>query len=107
MSIARKTELRLLAQPERELVERTHHPAIARLSPAELAQARRLLRDFHDKARDIARQQKREMRGKADPRGAGPARDNTGHVTKQRVLAQAIKRVNCQIARSAEPEAAA
>jgi hypothetical protein len=102
MSIARKTEQRILAQGEREVVERTHHPAICRLSRDELAELRRLLRSYRDKARDVAQRQRREMRGKAEPRGVSAARDNAGTVTKQQVLAQALKRVNRELAR---PEA--
>jgi len=94
MSIARKTEHRILAQGEREVVELTHHPAVCNLSREDLAETRRLLRVYRDKARDIAQQQRREMRGKAEPRGAEPARNNAGSVTKQQVFAQALKRLN-------------
>ncbi|MGK7870835.1 hypothetical protein [Falsiroseomonas sp. E2-1-a20] len=99
MSIARKAEQRILAQGEREVVDRTHHPAIAKLSREDLAETRHLLRTFRDKARDVAQQQRREMRGKGEARGVAAARDNTGTVTKQQVFGQALKRVNCQIGR--------
>ena len=50
------------------------------------------LRAARDRARVIARQQKREMRGKAAPKGARPARDNTGTADKAEVLVAALKR---------------
>jgi hypothetical protein len=100
MSIARKTEHRILAESEREIVERTHYPAICNLSQEDLAETRRLLRTYRDKARDIAQQQRREMRGKAEPRGGAAARDNAGTVTKQQVFAQALKRVNRESGRA-------
>ena len=60
----------MLTEAEFEVVRQTHYPAIMALSAGELADAGRRLRDFRDKARDRARQQRREMRGKANPRGA-------------------------------------
>ena len=99
MSIARKAENRILTQGEREIVAPTHHPAICDLSRENLTEKRRLLRSYRDKARDVAQQQRREMRGKAEPRGVGAARDNSGTVTKQQIFAQALKRVSREIGR--------
>lgn len=101
MSIATKTERRLLTQSETEIVEPTHYPAICSFSGDELQDRRRLLRDYRDKARDVASQQRREMRGKGQARGAVPARDNTGTRMKQQIFAQALKRVKKEIARRA------
>lgn len=102
MSVPMTTEQRMLTAAEFELVKQTHYPAIMELSEAELADAGRRLRDFRNKARDVARQQRREMRGKANPRGARPASDNTGTTRKQQVFASALKRVNRELERSAK-----
>lgn len=84
---------RLLRVSERELVAMTRVTALAKQSEAELRELIPRLRAARDRARVIARQQKREMRGKAAPRGATPARDNTGSADKAEVLVAALKRV--------------
>ncbi len=94
MSMPMSTEQRMLTAAEFEVVKRTHYPDIAALSTGELADAAKRLRDFRDKARDVAHQQRREMRGKADPRGARAARDNTGTTVKRQIFASALRRVN-------------
>ncbi len=71
MSGPTKTDAaRLLTLSEQEVVRLTHYPAIAGLSRRELQALARHLREARYRARDIARQQRREMRGKAEPRGA-------------------------------------
>ncbi|MCB4823473.1 hypothetical protein [Roseicella aerolata] len=99
MAIGRREEARLLSQAEREAVEPTHYPAISDLPEEALRDAIRRLRELRNRAGDIARQQRREMRRKAEPRGAAPASDNAGTQRKQQVLAAALKRVNREIAR--------
>lgn len=84
---------RLLTVSELEAVNLTQDPTIAQLPREELQRLSRYLKEARDRARDIARQQRREIRGKSEPRGATPARDNTGTVAKEHVLAQALKRV--------------
>jgi hypothetical protein len=96
MSVTIATEKRMLTAPEFEVVERTHYPQICELPKGDLDQTARLLRDYRNKARDIARQQRREMRGKAAPRGAQPARDNTGTSMKKRIFSDALQRVNSE-----------
>ena len=92
-------EARLLTASEQEAVSLTQHPAIAGLSRRELQALARRLREARYRARDIARQQRREMRGKAAPRGSTPARDNTGTVAKGEVLAEALERVTQELRR--------
>jgi hypothetical protein len=94
MSVPIATEQRMLTEAEFEVVKQTHYPEIAELSEEQLADATRRLRDYRDKARDVSRQQRREMRGKADPRGARPAKDNTGTAMKKQIFASALRRVN-------------
>ena len=99
MSLPIRTEKRMLTEVEFEAVHRTHFPQIAELSKDELDQTARLLRDYRNKARDVARQQRREMRGKAQPRAARPASDNTGTSLKKQIFSSALKRVNSERAR--------
>jgi hypothetical protein len=94
-----RSETRLLSKDELALVEKTHNPTLAELSDGELSKIHKLLRDRRDKARGIADRQKREMRGKADPKGARPAGDNTGTHSKRDVLAEALSRLNEELKR--------
>lgn len=87
-------ERRFLAADEFDRVRRTHYPAIRDLSPAEVGDLRRQIRDMRDKARDTARRQRREMRGKQEARGARPAGDHTGTSIKAELFAGALKRLN-------------
>ena len=94
MSVPTATEKRALSQAELELVQQTHYPEICELPASALADAARRLRDHRDKARDRARQQRRELRGKAAARGASAARDDRGQARKGEILSGALKRVN-------------
>lgn len=99
MSISRTQERKILAKDEFELVQDSHHPEVEKLSLEELQELVKRIRKERDKARDIARQQRREMRGKADARGATPAQGNAGTVVKKQVFANALKRANSQLSR--------
>jgi len=72
------------------------------LSRDELIAVAKRVRGFRDKARDVGHQQRREMRGKSAPRGAQPARDNTGTSVKMQIFAGALKRLNQEIRRAEE-----
>jgi len=104
LSVQRDVEARLLTEQERADVDASRFPAILELSRAELVALVKRLREHRDRAQAIGRQQRREMRGKSDARGASPARDNLGSVQKAQVLAQAVKRANSELARHDEPE---
>lgn len=97
MSIATKSEMRLLTQDEAQLVAVTRREGIVSASDQELRQVVALLRERRDRARGIARQLRREMRGKAA--SARPPTDNSGNKLKARVLSCAIQRANREIAR--------
>ncbi|WP_142847700.1 hypothetical protein [Telmatospirillum sp. J64-1] len=99
MSQTIRTEKRLLTDAEFEVVNQTHYPTLSQLSQDDLAGMVRRLREFRDKARDIARQQRREMRGKADPRGARPASDNSGTKMKNQIFSDALKRTKRELSR--------
>lgn len=98
-------EARLLTAAEQEAVSLTLQPAIAGLSRPDLQALARRLREARDRARAIASQQRREMRGKSAPRGATAARGDAGTVAKEQVLADAVRRISEELRRT--PAAAA
>lgn len=104
MSVPISTEKRMLTETEFEVVKQTHYPDICDLSRDQLAEAVRRIRDYRNKARDVSRQQRREMRGKAAPRGATPARDNTGTSMKKQIFAHALRRANKEMQRFEQAE---
>jgi hypothetical protein len=106
MAQSSKATARLLDKAELDLVARTQRGAIASLPDDELRDLAGKLRERRDKARDGARRQKREMRGKAEPKGAKPASDNTGTKAKADALTAALKRVGAERTRRAEKERA-
>ena len=69
MSIPTKTEQSLLSHAEFEIVRGTHHPAIYQNDVAALKSLKTRLRDVLGKERTLARQKRREVRGKAEARG--------------------------------------
>ena len=99
MGYSRKSELRHVTADEASLIEKSHHPALAALSDAELTELRKALRERRDRAQTMAHQQRREARRKAEPRGATAAYDNSGTLRKADVLAGAMRRINGEIAR--------
>lgn len=102
MSISTKSELRLLTNDEAKIVAVTRREGITSASDQELRQAVALLRERRDRARGIARQQRREMRGKAP--SSSPASDNSGNKLKARVLSGAIQRANSELSRRKSKE---
>ena len=99
MSDRAQLEARLLNAAERDIVSATRPPAIEQLSVEQLKVLAQRLRRARDRAKDIGSQQKREMRGKAEPRGAKPTRDNAGTLAKAQVLGEAIGRVEEELSR--------
>jgi len=99
MSDAAKLEARLLTAAEAELVAVSRPPEIERQSVDELKTVARRLREAHDRAKTIGTRQAREMRGKAEPRGASPAKDNVGTVEKARALRDALDRIEAELKR--------
>jgi hypothetical protein len=99
LSEAAKLEARLLTAAELELVAVSRPPEIERQSVDELKAAARRLREAHDRAKAIGTRQAREMRGKAEPRGATPAKDNSGTVGKAQALREALDRVEAELGR--------
>ena len=94
MARTRNDEPRLLSSHEHELVQQTHHPALRDLDDSDLSDLIRRLREQRDRARDVSRQQRREVRGKSAPSGTRPATDNSGTKEKGALLAAALKRTS-------------
>ncbi|MEO8812106.1 MAG: hypothetical protein ABI376_04245 [Caulobacteraceae bacterium] len=99
MAIARKDEARALDADERDLVEKSHHPAVQALPDKELADLVKLVRERRDKARDQEHRLRREIRGKSPARGATPATAEEGSKLKVAVLAMAMRRLNNEMER--------
>lgn len=103
MSARRDRESSLLTEQEKADVDQTRYPEILKLTRHDLVGLIKRLRESRDRAQAISRRQQREIRGKAVPRGAEPARDNLGSIQKAQVLAQAVKRGNAELARLDAP----
>ena len=99
MSDRAQLEARLLNAAELEIVNATRPPAIEQLSVEQLKVLAQRLRRARDRAKGYCAQQKREMRGKADPRGTKLTQDNTGTLAKAQVLGGAIERVEVELSR--------
>jgi len=99
MSDQKQLEARLLKAGELEDVNTTRPPAIEEASGEHLKVLAQRLRRARDRAKDIATRQKREMRGKAEPRGTKPTRDNAGTLAKAQVLGEAIERIEEELSR--------
>ncbi len=101
MRDAAKLEARLLTAAEFELVALTRPPEIERLSDDELKALARRLREAANRAHAIGARQTREIRGKAEPHGARPAKDNLGTFGKALALREALERVDAEQRRRA------
>lgn len=101
MSGSNENEDRMLTVAEREMVAQTRLPAVEALARDDIQALGKRLREARDCSRSIASQQQREMRGKSDPRGAAPARDNTGSEGKT----EALKRLTAALRRLNRPTA--
>ena len=99
MAITKKQEVRALTAGERELVSKTSGRAVKALTDTQLASLVKLVRTRRDKARTVAERQRRELRGKAKPRGATPPKADDGSRLKLTVLATALDNLNAETAR--------
>ncbi len=105
MSISCKRERSLLSHEEFALISDTHHPAIYQLDGGRLRALKVRLREQRDKARTLARQRRREARGKAEPRGQSFPGTYEHPLTRKQIFAAALKRVNREVDRLRKLEA--
>lgn len=94
MSTRIKDEARILDTSERELVEATHHPALQAASQSDLRDTLGRLRERRDRAQALASRARRNAR-----RGGGFDHDNSGMRQKAGLLAEAVRRLNKELAR--------
>jgi hypothetical protein len=94
-----RQERQLLGPEEFTLVEKSHYPALKGLSDKNLKGLLKLVRERRDRTQQIAARQRREVRGKAGPKGTRAATDDTGTRDKRDLLAAAVQRLNEEIAR--------
>ena len=106
MSGTVKSEARLLNASESEMAGLTLPPEIGRQSVAGLKALLRRLREAHNRASDIGARQQREIRGQAEPHGAQAVHDNTGTLAKAKVLREAIERIEAELSRRENANAA-
>jgi hypothetical protein len=105
MSVPCKSERSLLSHDEYETVRVTHHPAIYELDGKELHAVGRRLRTMRDKEGTLARQKRREARGKASPRGTSFPGTAERPAQRKQVFAAALKRINKEAGRLRSLEA--
>jgi hypothetical protein len=107
MSVQCKFERSLLSHEEYETVHVTHHPMIHRIGRHGLHEVKDRLRQMRDRERTLALQKRREVRGKADPRGGSFPGTAERPLQRKQVFAGALKRVNKEISRIRALEARA
>ena len=107
MRITCKTEQRLFDHDEFELLRQTHHPAIYGVDPADLAELRAQLRRLRDKETTLAREKRREARGKGASRGDGFPGTVERPQARAAALTAALRRVAKELKRQAVLEARA
>ena len=95
-------EDRLLNASELAMVAATKPPEIEQQSKEELKALLHRLRQAHSRANDIAARQQREIRGKAEPHGARPVKENAGSAAKAQALFEAIQRLDAELSRREE-----
>jgi hypothetical protein len=99
MAITKKQELRALSSDEQELVSKSHHPDVQHVSDEELRNLIKLVRERRNRARTEASRRRRELRGKAAPKGPAASRAEEGSKLKLAVLAMAMRRLNSELER--------
>lgn len=88
----------LCTAAEFELVHWSTSKRVEDLTPARLVAKRDRARKLRDKFRDLANQQKREIRGKGDARRSRPATDNRNTRIKEQMFAETVQRFEAALA---------
>ena len=88
----------LCTAAEFELVHWSTSKRVEDLTPARLVAKRDRARKLRDKFRDLANQQKREIRGKGDARRSKPATDNRNTRIKEQLFAETVQRFEAALA---------
>jgi len=96
----------LCSASEYELVHWSTRKRVEDLTPARLVAKRDRARKLRDKFRDLANQQKREIRGKSDARRSRPATDNRNTRIKEQLFAETVQRFEAALAEKSAMAAA-
>jgi hypothetical protein len=107
MRVTCKTEQSLFDHEQFELLRRTHHPAIYGLDRDALVELRDRLRRARDKEKTLAREKRREARGKGPARGGGFPGTTDRPQARTAALTAALRRVSKELKRHAALEARA
>ena len=107
MRVTCKTEQSLFDHDEFELLRKTHHPAIYDQDRDALVELRDQLRRARDKEKTLARQKRREARGKAAARGGSFPGTFDRPQARKAALTAALRRVGKELKRDAALEARA
>ncbi len=107
MSANCKLERSLLGYDEFDMISATHHPAIYDLSATDLQDMRVRLRKLRDRERTLAREKRREARGKGAPRGGNFPGTAEQPLRRKQIFGAALKRVNKELTRQRAVEATA
>lgn len=99
MAVAIKVERALLKQDEFEMLSQTHHPALLDVKDEALADMRSRLRGLREKEKGFVHNMRRSIRGKADARGGSFPGNVEKPTRRKQLFANALKRVNGEIAR--------
>lgn len=105
LSIPSKAERALLSRDELKVVAASHHPTIYNLDRTELRDLQKQLRSDRSKAQTLARQKRREVRGKSEARGKSFPGTAEQPLRRKQIFANALKRVNREIERLETVEA--
>ena len=105
MSASYKFEQSVLGHDEFETIRVTHHPGIYDLTNTDLRDIQVKLRKMRDRERTLARQKRREVRGKADPRGGSFPGTAEKPQQRKQIFSAALKRVNKELKRQRMLEA--
>lgn len=97
MPLTQKDEKQVLSKSEYDFVKQTRAPAVDAFNARELRDLVGQLRRYRDKAKDVSRGQRREIRGKKAPRAASAAKSNDAQTYKKQIFNNALKRVNRRI----------
>lgn len=103
MARAKRNDDRLLSKDEQSLVAQTRHPLIKTLADLDLSDVVTRLREHRDRARDIGKFKRGELRSQSMKVGMigvrPPTSESDGHRAKRSILIAAVKRANKEVER--------
>lgn len=97
MAISRSTAARLCTTQEMQLVDASFPAKSRELTPSRLRQKIERARKLRDKYTDLARRQRLEARGKAEPRRSRPAARNDNTLRKAQLFEEVLERFQSRL----------